>query len=519
MRQDIVKVYKTVHTWTGIVAGLFLFVAFYAGALTMFKEPIARWAAPPLGSALTAPEGWATLVRQAAEQTKGPFTLHLRDGEDVRARLTWKEGERQMGAGLDAQGRIAVSEAAPPVLGELVDNLHRTAGLPMDEHDGAAVMGVVSLLYALALVSGLVILLPSLVKDFMYLRIGKNAKRMWLDAHNIVGIGSLPFHLVIAWSAVVFGLHDYIYEAQHATLYEEHHEQRAKGRDDPAAWLAPDALLAQLRTAAPAFEPVSMTYRRAPGATKVWIAGHDPAHPMRDGNVGYALLDARTGALAGSEHLPGVQQGWGSLLSTFFGMHFGNFGGPPVRWTYFFMGLAGAFLFYSGNLLWIESRRKRQARDGLPVAQQRSARVMAALTVGVCLGCMAGVSLSIAGARWLHGVVDALTAWHYGLYYTVFVGAVAWAFWRGPARASVELLWTCSTMTALIPAANLSGWTSVSQQAQWLDATAAIGALAFALLARRMRRRLATAAPDSVWAVVPGGKGGAQAEAAPLASG
>jgi hypothetical protein len=47
MRSDTLRTYKTVHTWTGIIAGLALFIAFYAGALTMFKAPIARWVSPP----------------------------------------------------------------------------------------------------------------------------------------------------------------------------------------------------------------------------------------------------------------------------------------------------------------------------------------------------------------------------------------------------------------------------------------------------------------------------------------
>ena len=69
-------------------------------------------------------------------------------------------------------------------------------------------MGVVSAVYAVALVSGLIIVLPSLVKDLFALRISPNLKRMWLDAHNVVGVVSLPFHIVIALSAVVFCLHE-----------------------------------------------------------------------------------------------------------------------------------------------------------------------------------------------------------------------------------------------------------------------------------------------------------------------
>ncbi len=54
MRSDVVQLYKTVHTWTGITTGMFLFIAFYAGAITVFAEPLARWASSPAPVGLTA---------------------------------------------------------------------------------------------------------------------------------------------------------------------------------------------------------------------------------------------------------------------------------------------------------------------------------------------------------------------------------------------------------------------------------------------------------------------------------
>lgn len=46
IRGPLLRIYKTLHTWVGIVAGMALFICFYAGALTMFMEPLSRWAAP-----------------------------------------------------------------------------------------------------------------------------------------------------------------------------------------------------------------------------------------------------------------------------------------------------------------------------------------------------------------------------------------------------------------------------------------------------------------------------------------
>lgn len=518
MRTDVVRLYKTVHTWTGLVTGLFLFIAFYAGALTMFKQPLTRWAAPP-AQALTPAAQWPELVAQVALARHGaPFTLHLQDGEEVPARVTWEKNGASWGADLDAGGRYSERPLQQQGPAQWIDTLHRTAGLPGSEDFGAMVMGLVSAVYAVALISGVIVLLPTLVKDFMALRIGHNRKRLWLDAHNVVGLGSLPFHLVMACSAVVFGLHDEIYEAQGRWVYAGEVRIPTHAPPAPAApvipdassWLPPAPLLQPLRESAPDFEPVWITYRsNGRGEPIARVAGYDPTHFLRSAHLGYAILDPHTGAVTDSTYLPGHQQGWAAPVTAFFALHFGSYGGSPVRWTYFLLGLAGSFLFYSGNLLWIESRRKKLRRGGTgdAPAQNRGARFMAALSVGVSLGCICGISLTIAAARWLHGNVESLASWHQAVYYAVFLGCIGWAFRRGAARAAPDLLWAASAATAAITLSSLlawllpgaGGWTSGSIDALTVDLVALAGAVVFAQLARLTRRRTRAMAADSVW--------------------
>src|SRR3546814_12333043 len=49
---------------------------------------------------------------------------------------------------------------------------------------------------------------------------------------------------------------------------------------------------------------------------------------------------------------------------TFYGLHTGQYDGATITWAYFVLGFSGAWLFYSGNLLWIETRRKNARKDG-----------------------------------------------------------------------------------------------------------------------------------------------------------
>jgi len=534
MRSDIIRVYKSVHTWTGILSGMALFIAFYAGALTVFKEPLARWASPPPTQVAVPLERAAELVTRvlASRPDAGKeFWVHLRDVEHAPARLSWKvratgaddhdeSGTRHYVAGLDQQGGLLVEEAHPTQLGEFIDVLHRVVGLPVDNDPNRWIMGVIAVLYSLALISGLMVLLPSLVKDFLAFRVGRNLKRMWLDAHNVVGLISLPFHIVMALTAAVFAFHDGIYALQDKLLHEGRLAgafQRSQGGKevaprDPATMLPPAEILARVQALSPGFEPTGLQYQqvRGPRATvRVW--GHDAQAVSPRALGGFAAVDPYSGRIISRDYLPGHQDPANLTISSFFALHMAAFGGASVQWMYFLLGLAGAWLFYSGNLLWIETRRRKARREdpGLPV-QRRDTRLMASATVGVCIGCICGISLTIVSSKWLHGYVADLNAWHRYAYYAAFFGCIAWAFLRGGARSAAPMLWLAAALTLAIPVTSLAAalfpalglWAHSSGAGLGVDLTAFVGALCLAWQARATARRVADGPRDSVWSDV-----------------
>ncbi|WP_251862823.1 PepSY-associated TM helix domain-containing protein [Achromobacter sp. Marseille-Q4962] len=532
MRADYIRIYKSVHTWTGIVAGMALFIAFYAGALTVFKDPLTRWASPQPAIELVPLDQAQDLIAKtlrAHPEVARDFNIHLRDAEHVPARMEWavrdpgaddhdESSVRHYMAYLDGGGAAQVEPAHPSGLGAFIDVLHRVVGLPVDNDPNRWIMGVIAALYAVALVSGVIVLLPSLVKDFFALRVGKNLKRMWLDAHNVVGIVSLPFHIVMALSSVVFAYHDGIYLIQDKLLHGGRLEasfQRPGGAApaaaprDPAAMLAPQELVARARALSPGFEPYGLQYQQVTGPralVRVW--GKDAAAVSPRARGGFVALDPYTGKVLNSDYMPGRQNAPNLLISSFFALHMAAFGGAAVQWMYFVLGLAGAWLFYSGNLLWIETRRKRADRQGGAVPAQRlDTRLMASATVGVCLGCVCGVSLMIAASKWLHGRVGDPDAWIRALYYLAFFGSLAWSFARGAAAASVHLLWLATALTLAIPATSLLGWlypaagpwAHAAPATLAVDLTALAGALGFAWMARATSRRVKHGPRESVW--------------------
>ncbi|MBM3577463.1 MAG: PepSY domain-containing protein [Alphaproteobacteria bacterium] len=522
MRSDVVRLYKVVHTWTGITAGMFLFIAFYAGSITVFAEPLARWSSSSAPVRLTALAQSDELIARtlAARPDAGKeFTLHLGETEDLWARLTWKKGKDDKtpwSADLSSAGDLRLAQSYRSSLADFVDNIHRTAGIPGANDIGETVMGVVSAVYAVALVSGLIVILPSLVKDLFALRIGPNLKRMWLDAHNVVGVVSLPFHIVIALSAVVFCLHEPLYDALDYVVYDGRLKSimaasnpftAIKKDEQPAPMLPVNVLLDRVKGASPSFVPVEMRYRNAGlrgASVQVW--GYDTRYMTR--GKGFAVISPVTGEIANTDYLPGREGTWTGIVATFFALHFATFGGDVVRVCYFLLGIAGAFLFYSGNLLWIESRRRTERRHGGPVNQKTSTRMMSAATVGVCLGAICAISITIVAEKWLGGRVANIDVWRNAIYYCVFLGSVLWSFLRGAAAASVELLWLAAIAAAAIPLTTLTGWTSpalgmqgsASMAALGVDLVALFAALCFVWMARSAARRAEYGPADSVWA-------------------
>ncbi|MCV6590275.1 MAG: PepSY domain-containing protein [Marinobacterium sp.] len=528
--KDMLSIYHSLHTWTGITAGMLLFIGFYAGALTMFEQPLDRWASPPEKQLpFIAPDQRDQLIYQLVgqhpEALEG-FTLYLEQAENISAPVVWQEQDHgadllsgsRWHASLDASGELIAEQITPSRLGELIDQLHRTGGVPgVLDHEffGVYLLGVAALLYFLALVSGLIILLPTLLRNLFALRPDTSAKVFWRDAHNLVGITSLPFHLVISLTVVVFAFHDQFYGTLKDTVYGQQPmfswpdsgQQQVR---QVSQMLPVTELLARIEHAAPGYQVRELTFMRLDTpAPMVRAEVINPAQVVRGPLGGYLGLDPYSGRLMMTDTIPDTANGWGTAVMSFFALHFGSYGGTPVRWLYFLLGLSGAFLFYSGNLLWLEARRKRLRRNGGYQKQPLQVRLMASATVGVCLGSVLATSLVLLGARAIASFADDINGSYVSLYYLLFCTALVWSFWRGAARAAPELLSACALAMLAIPVSSLLGW--IPDSPLWahfslatvaVDLTALVLGLLTAQAARLSWRRARQGEADSVWTIV-----------------
>lgn len=506
MKAATLRSFIAVHTWVGLVAGFALFIAFYAGSVTLFHEELHAWATPPQAAvAQPDPQKLIDAVLQAHPKAAQQFYLRL--PSETAPGLVLEFDARHFR--LDATGALEEFRERSHLV-DFIYRLHYTAGLPRSW--GIYVLGVVCVLYGLALASGVIIYAPGFFKDLFALRIGKNIKRMWQDAHNAIGILSLPFHLMYAWSSAVLALgvlllapfQFLVFDGKLLQLVgQDIYVARPPKAAGVAAPLVPATrLLAEAKQAAPAMQVETMIYRQA-GDANAQVQAYGPAHQKTVSSIGAVVLNASTGkverVMVPQNYSPGTR-----FLRSLQALHFGNFGEAAVQWIYFVLGMAGAFLFYSGNLLWIEARRKRHK-----LVQPRSGRLMAQATLGVCLGCVAGLSAVFLANKL--GPAGQLPLWEERSYYAVFFGCVLWALARPPARAAHELLCACAALTLAIPLAHW--WRTGTNpllallQGEWVVVGVAVVALLFAALywrmARAVLRRGRHGDPHSVWSLPP----------------
>jgi uncharacterized iron-regulated membrane protein len=390
-----------------------------------------------------------------------------------------------------------------PGLADFIDKLHYSLAL---SEPGLYLLGVISLMFGVALVSGMVIHWPRLARDLFALRPGSNLKLFWQDAHNAVGVLALPFHAIIALTGSVlclglvavmlFNTIAFDGKLMHEIMAMRSAVPSLPVHAVPGAPLAVDQLVARARSEVPAFTPRWIAYTRYgadDGFAEVWGESERALGSL--GSVTLRLNDGtllarQTAAMRDTNH---------TISSAVFGLHFGSYGGLAVRWIYFALGIAGAALTFTGNLLWIEARRKRGS-DTQSLSTLNISRATIAICIGSCTALAAGFDAAL-----LLPSIETST-----VYVVVLVLAVVLSFTRAPITAARDLLFAaalCCLGIPLLDAAltpdNLVG---SLMRGDWelagVDLAGFVFATVFAIASMLVNRRGHHGDPFSVWARV-----------------
>jgi len=522
-----------VHTWAGLVTGWVLYFVFVTGTAGYFNSEITRWMQPerpPLDRAM-APEravrvALGTLEEQAAGARQWFIYLPGHRSE-LDLRMFWEQpAGADPGAPATTTMRLDAASGEPARFratggGDLLYRMHwRLRYLPRDA--AVWVVGVCSMLMLTAIVAG-VIIHRRIFRDFFIFRPGRR-QRSWLDAHNLLGVLALPFHIMITWSGLLFFATTYFalflaagygggVDDRQRFLDDvfDYLEVESAGLSTPLAPLQSMLMTASVKWDDPEQSEVEHIIVHHPGDAnaRVVIARRDTG-PMRFNDR--LIFDGTSGALLTvKDHIGGAPV---ALRETLIGLHEANFAGYPLRWLFFGSGLLGAGMVATGLVLWTVKRRQRREKGR--AAPDRGLRLVERLNVAT----IAGLPVAIAAYFWANRLLPvdwpARADWEAHVMFLTWLALFAHAALRPLARAWREQAVLGAAAFALLPLVNaLTTERHLGHSipgGDWVfagfDLTMLALGLAFAAAAWAMRRWAPAPAPARADAVAPTAEAG-----------
>jgi uncharacterized iron-regulated membrane protein len=357
-----VRTWYRVHKWTSLVCTALLLVACITGLPLVFEDELDAMLQPHVApSQASAGAPIASLDRmvlqaQAKFPSLHPFSLGWDDDEPrifVNMSLSPdpKDGEIRS-AIFDAHtGRLLDIPKDGFDLTRFLLRLHSEIflGLP-----GELIMGVMALSFVISLLSGALVYGPFMRQlEFGTYR-KKGARRtQWFDLHNLLGIVTLLWAFVVgatgmmnALSTPLFGL----WRAQTLPGILAPYQ----GKPTPAHFGSIDESVKHVAAALPEMEISSVLFPNPVfGSPRHYILWAKGKTPVTSRLFTPTLVDVETGSLTMSGGLPWYLR----VLEMSRPLHFGDYGGLPLKILWALFDLLLITVLISGLYLWL-SRRK-----------------------------------------------------------------------------------------------------------------------------------------------------------------
>lgn len=362
MSERLIKQHYRLHTWCGIVLGLFLFLLCFSGALAVYKDDLSRWsertAASRSGDCRIGVDAAFSSLRERAGSAE-IRRLSLPEGGEGYYLLRLKDGSR---IALDRCGEETSAGAA--LLADFFVNLHTRLFFG---HEGRWLVGAAGLGMLASLVSGL-LFYRKLWRAFFTQRWSRSLRLALSDLHKTVAVWALPFHLLITLTGIWLGLYGLIIpaaqfiRAPEAPATEMRMEGRRPASPSPAQESPPalGALLERAQTAVPGLQPLFVDFKEG----IIEVRGNLPGHLVQRHRAGVDFEGGSGAPLM--VHDPRRQALPGRLHDMMMPLHFGDWGGDVLKAVYLLLGIAGAALALSGVAVWAEKRVRHAGLFGGP---------------------------------------------------------------------------------------------------------------------------------------------------------
>lgn len=357
------KAWSAVHRWTSLVCTIFILLLCLTGLPLIFHDEIddliGDGIAMPALPADTSTLPLDRIVEAARQRYPNDFVQffvwdHDRPGLIKLAMAKVPSASREQLHGLAVDARTAQILGDPIAEGVVTRFLLDLHGELLLGVGGGLFLGVMALLLVVSIISGVVLYGPFMRRlSFGTVRKKKSRRLTWLDLHNLLGIVTVAWLLVVGATGAMNTLAKPLFDLWRA---QELPRLLAPYRDKPALTQpgSVEAAVESARRALPDMELASVVFPGtrfgSPRHYLIWTRGKTPLTSRLFTPV---LADAQTGQLVSARGLPWYLR----ALEISRPLHFGDYGGVPLKIIWALLDLITIIVLGSGLYLWFARSR------------------------------------------------------------------------------------------------------------------------------------------------------------------
>lgn len=410
------NIYFHTHTVSGIVISVVLFVIFFAGSFSFFRDEIINWersestaitreiqldynkALKNLDKEYVLHGRNITISKPAVENR---VAVYMEGTRDTLAPAKQKEGSFFY---LDNKKFKSFTYEESYSLGEFLYRLHFLAQIPYPV--GYYLSGFTALFFLFAIITGLLLHWNKIVSNFYMFRPKEKLKTLWTDAHTALGMIGLPFQFVYAVTGAFFMIKLLIVAPAVMALYKGDQDKLYKELE----YNDPDYKFENKKLAAP-FDVNQLVSKAKSNwsdfeITRVFIQNYGDAnmHVLVEGEllsekkftgigkVVYRIADGKEIARKN----PVTQNSYIDIVkNVLYRIHFGDYGGYALKIVSFVLGIITCFVIISGVMIWLVARQK----NNLPEKKRRFNAAVVRIYLAICLSMYPITALSFIGTK------------------------------------------------------------------------------------------------------------------------
>ncbi|MEM9304332.1 MAG: PepSY-associated TM helix domain-containing protein [Pseudomonadota bacterium] len=527
-RDRRVRIYDA-HSWTGISLGLVLFVVCFTGSLAMFARDLQTWEDParrlplvadPIAidplfqqwveSEATEHEAEVTFMGMNYPTAEAPFfrgNVNLRDPDGV-VHFHQQRWDPATGAVIpDRQDGLAT----------WVLDFHRDLMWPEflgGRQIGRGLVGIFGIVMMLSILTG-IITHRKILREMFTLRLRRSVRVKWKDGHNALGVWTLPFSIMIAFTGAWLGIIVLLLPVTGMLVVKGDSEKliallsgpQIEATGEAAPMISLDEIARRSHSSGDGRLPTAVFIQHYGDTSAVYDIQYKP-----DTELMYSESERINGVTGAALPLTGLQERTAATrtLGAITPLHYGLFGGVALKCLYLALGLALSVVVVLGNMVWIERRWHSAEGSRSPNFYHR----LSQLTVGVSMGVvLASVAIFYAD-RLYTGAEESRIVFIGQMYFLAWFATIVFSFLRSNNYQTVRFLMrACGAGLMALPVfdALTAGATPWAEFATGHVAAPAINATLFVLglgcvmVAQRMPRerreylgkRKRDAAPDT----------------------